>query len=162
VYFPIFNYNDGHLGVVGQMLRHPRALFGLSDAGAHVGTVCDASATTFLLTHWARDRAEGRLSPAEAVHLLSGRNAAYLGLADRGRIAPGLRADLNLIDPARLACGPVEIRRDLPAGGRRLLQRGEGYLATWVAGQAVQRGGAITPARPGRLVRMGRAAAEAR
>jgi N-acyl-D-aspartate/D-glutamate deacylase len=93
VYFPIFNYNGGNLEVVRQMLDHPRALFGLSDAGAHVGTVCDASASTFMLTHWVRDRpdrcAGGRLPLERAVHLLSGRNAAYLGLADRGRIAQG-------------------------------------------------------------------------
>ncbi|MDP3223633.1 MAG: D-aminoacylase, partial [Rubrivivax sp.] len=80
VYFPIFNYNDGNLDVVHHMLQHPRALFGLSDAGAHVGTVCDASATTFLLTHWARDRKQGQLPLEQAVHLLTARNADYLGL----------------------------------------------------------------------------------
>jgi N-acyl-D-aspartate/D-glutamate deacylase len=137
------------------MLTHPRALFGLSDAGAHVGTVCDASSTTFLLTHWARDRAAGRLPLEQAVHLLSGRNAAYLGLADRGRIAPGLRADLNLIDPQALALGTPQLVRDMPAGGRRFLQKGRGYLGTWVAGRSVQRDGAVTAERPGRLVRMG-------
>lgn len=157
VYFPIFNYNDGNLDVVRTMLMHPRALWGLSDAGAHVGTVCDASNATFLLSHWVRDRAEGRLPLAQAVHLLSGRNAAYLGLADRGRIAEGLRADLNLIDPQRLQPGTPRLVRDLPAGGRRFLQRGEGYLGTWVAGTAVQRDGELTDARPGRLIRGGRA-----
>jgi N-acyl-D-aspartate/D-glutamate deacylase len=156
VYFPIFNYNDGHLDVTGQMLRHPRALFGLSDAGAHVGTVCDASATTFLLTHWARDRQKDRLPLEQAVHLLTGRNAAYLGLQDRGRIAVGLRADLNLIDPQRLAVGTPHLVRDMPAGGKRFLQKGQGYVGTWVAGQCVQREGEITAARPGRLVRFGR------
>lgn len=160
VYFPIFNYNDGQLDVVGQMLRHPRALFGLSDAGAHVGTVCDASATTFLLSHWARDRAAfgkgDRLPLEQAVHLLSGRNADYLGLQDRGRIAVGRRADLNLIDPARLAVGTPKLVRDMPAGGKRFLQKGQGYIGTWVAGQCVQREGEVTAARPGRLVRFGR------
>lgn len=160
VYFPIFNYNGGNLEVVRQMLDHPRALFGLSDAGAHVGTVCDASATTFMLTHWVRDRpdrfAGGRLPLERAVHLLSGRNAAYLGLADRGRIAPGLRADLNLIDPARLAVGTPHLVRDMPAGGKRFLQKAQGYVATWVAGRCVQRQGAITDQRPGQLVRLGR------
>jgi N-acyl-D-aspartate/D-glutamate deacylase len=159
VYFPLFNYNGGNLDVVRQMLEHPRALFGLSDAGAHVGTVCDASATTFLLTHWARDRPErhpgDRLTLERAVHLLSGRNAAYLGLADRGRIAPGLRADLNLIDPVRLGVGTPHLVRDMPAGGKRFLQKGQGYVCTWVAGQCVQRDGEITPSRPGRLVRLG-------
>jgi len=156
VYFPIFNYNDGSLDVVRRMLAHPRALFGLSDAGAHVGTICDASFTTFMLTHWARDRSHDRLALETAVEMLTSRNARYLGLTDRGRIAAGLRADLNLIDPARLSVGTPKIVRDLPAGGRRFLQKGEGYIGTWVAGRAVQRDGEITAARPGRLVRMGR------
>ena len=155
VYFPIFNYNSGDLNTVHQMLQHPRALAGLSDAGAHVGTVCDASFSTFMLTHWVRDRVGERLPLQQAVHLLSGRNADYLGLADRGRIKVGLRADLNLIDPVQLAVGTPRLVRDLPAGGKRFLQKGLGYLGTWVAGQRVQQGDEITPARPGRLVRMG-------
>ncbi|MCW5633186.1 MAG: amidohydrolase family protein [Rubrivivax sp.] len=155
VYFPIFNYNDGSLDVVREMLAHPRALFGLSDAGAHVGTICDASCTTFLLTHWVRDRAAGRLPLGTAVQMLTSRNAGFIGLADRGRIAPGQRADLNVIDPRRLAVGTPRLVRDLPAGGRRLLQVAEGYVGTWVAGVPVQRDGHVTPARPGRLVRMG-------
>ena len=155
VYFPIFNYNDGSLDVVREMLAHPQALFGLGDAGAHVGTVCDASFSTFLLTHWVRDRAAGRLAPEAAVELLTSRNARYLGLQDRGIIAPGLRADLNLLDPARLGVGTPRLVRDLPAGGKRFLQEGEGYLGTWVAGQCVRRAGVVTAARPGRLVRMG-------
>ena len=161
VYFPIFNYNDGNLDVVGQMLQHPRALFGLSDAGAHVGTVCDASATTFLLTHWARDREHGRLPLEHAVHLLTARNAAYLGLADRGRITVGQRADLNLIDPARLAVGTPRLVRDLPAGGKRFLQIGQGYIGTWVAGRCVQAEGVVSAERPGRLVRLGPRSARA-
>ena len=155
VYFPIFNYNDGNLDVVGQMLQHPRALFGLSDAGAHVGTVCDASATTYLLTHWARDRTQGRLPLETAVQLLTARNADYVGLRDRGRIQLGQRADLNLIDPARLAVGPAELVRDMPAGGKRFLQKGQGYIGTWVAGRCVQCEGAVSTERPGRLVRLG-------
>jgi N-acyl-D-aspartate/D-glutamate deacylase len=155
VYFPIFNYNGGDLAVVHEMLQHPRALAGLSDAGAHVGTVCDASFSTFMLTHWARDRAGPRLPLQQVVQMLSARNAAYLGLADRGRVAPGQRADLNLIDPTRLAVGTPRLVRDLPAGGRRFLQKGEGYIGTWVAGRCVQRDGAVTAERPGRLVRMG-------
>ena len=156
VYFPIFNYNGGDLGTVREMLDHPRALLGLSDAGAHVGTVCDASFSTFMLTHWVRDRAQGRLTLPQAVHMLSARNADYLGLRDRGRIQVGQRADLNLIDPARLAVGTPRLVRDLPAGGKRFLQKGEGYIGTWVAGRCVQRDGEITAERPGRLVRMGR------
>ena len=153
IHFPIFNYNDGSLDAVGEMLAHPRMLYGLSDAGAHVGTICDASTTTFLLAHWCRDRAQGRLAPERAVEMLSRRNARHLGLADRGVVAPGLRADLNLIDPARLACGRPQLVDDLPGGSRRLLQKGEGYLGTWVAGAAVARDGELSAARPGRLVR---------
>ncbi len=155
IYFPIFNYNDGSLAVVGEMLGHPRALFGLSDAGAHVGTVCDASCTTFLLTHWVRDRAEGRLPLAQAVQMLTSRNARHIGLTDRGTIARGQRADLNLIDPAALAVGTPQLLRDLPAGGKRFVQRGAGYLGTWVAGRAVRVGADLTAERPGRLVRCG-------
>ena len=154
IHFPIFNYNDGSLEVVREMLAHPRALYGLSDGGAHVGTICDASTTTFLLAHWCRDRPEGRLTPQTAVEMLTRRNARHLGLDDRGMIAPGLRADLNLIDPTRLACGTPRLVRDLPAGGKRLLQIAEGYLGTWVAGEAVALDGAVQDARPGRLVRL--------
>jgi N-acyl-D-aspartate/D-glutamate deacylase len=157
VYFPIFNYNEGNLDAVRQMLTHPRALFGLSDAGAHVGTVCDASATTFLLSHWTRDRATGRLPLEQAVQLLTARNADHVGLHDRGRIAPGQRADLNLIDPVRLAVGTPRLVRDLPAGGKRFLQIGQGYIGTWVAGRCVQREGVVSEERPGRLVRLGQA-----
>jgi N-acyl-D-aspartate/D-glutamate deacylase len=155
VYFPIFNYNEGNLDVVGQMLRHPRTLLGLSDAGAHVGTICDASNSTVLLQHWAGARAEGRLAPEQAVEMLTHRQARYLGLSDRGVVAPGLRADLNLIDPSQLALDLPRVVRDLPAGGRRLLQTARGYRRTWVAGRCVQADGHITEKRPGRLVRLG-------
>jgi N-acyl-D-aspartate/D-glutamate deacylase len=156
IYFPIFNYNAGSLEALRGMLDHPRALFGLADAGAHVGTVCDASFTTFMLTHWVQQRPEGRIPLARAVEMMSARNAHYLGLQDRGRIAPGLRADFNLIDPAALRLDVPRLVRDLPAGGKRFLQKAQGYLGTWVAGEAVARNGEITAARPGRLVRMGR------
>jgi N-acyl-D-aspartate/D-glutamate deacylase len=156
IYFPIFNYNDGSLAVVRSMLDHPRALLGLSDAGAHVGTICDASFTTFMLTHWVRDRADGRMPVERGVEMMTGRNARYLGLADRGTLAVGQRADLNVIDPQRLSVGTPRLVRDLPAGGRRFLQQGVGYLGTWVAGQPVQRDGIVTEARPGHLVRAGR------
>lgn len=158
IYFPIFNYNSGSLAAVRQMLAHPRVLSSLSDAGAHVGTVCDASFTTFMLTHWVLGRTEGKLPLGRAVEMLTRRNARYLGLKDRGEIAPGQRADLNLINPQRLSVGTPALVRDLPAGGKRFLQKAEGYVATWVAGVAVQREGEITAERPGRLVRMGRSA----
>ncbi len=156
IYFPIFNYNDGSLSAVRSMLEHPRALAGLSDAGAHVGTVCDASFMTFMLTHWVRDRAADKLPLERAVEMMTSRNARYLGLNDRGTFAVGQRADLNVIDPQRLSVGVPALVHDLPAGGKRFLQKGVGYLGTWVAGQPVQRSGEITAARPGRLVRAGR------
>jgi N-acyl-D-aspartate/D-glutamate deacylase len=156
IYFPIFNYNDGSLATVRSMLEHPRALAGLSDAGAHVGTVCDASFTTFMLTHWVRDRAADKLPLERVVEMMTRRNARYLGLSDRGTIALGQRADLNVIDPLRLSMGSPRLVRDLPAGGKRFLQKGEGYVGTWVAGERVQHDGLITAARPGRLVRAGR------
>ena len=159
VYFPIFNYNQGSLDTVRQMLGHPRALFGLGDAGAHVGTVCDASFSTFMLTHWVQGRAQGRLPLEQAVEMMSSRNARYLGLSDRGLLAVGLRADINVIDPLRLSVGVPQLVRDLPAGGKRFLQKAQGYIGTWVAGQCVAREGEVTAARPGRLVRSGHQAA---
>ncbi len=159
IYFPIFNYNQGTLDAVGQMLAHPRALFALADAGAHVGTVCDASFNTFMLTHWVRDRqtedANGKISLQNAVEMMSARNAGYLGLQDRGLLKVGLRADINVIDPARLSVGMPKLVRDLPAGGKRFLQKAQGYIGTWVAGECVIREENITAARPGRLVRAG-------
>jgi N-acyl-D-aspartate/D-glutamate deacylase len=155
IYFPIFNYNEGSLDTLRKMLDHPRALFGLGDAGAHVGTVCDASFSTFMLTHWVRDRAKDKMPLGRAVEMLSRRNAQYLGLKDRGAIAVGMRADLNVIDPQRLGVGSPKLVTDLPAGGKRFLQKAEGYVGTWVNGVAVAREGQVTEARPGRLVRMG-------
>jgi N-acyl-D-aspartate/D-glutamate deacylase len=154
IYFPIFNYNEGNLDTVRQMLAHPRALSGLSDAGAHVGTVCDASFTTFMLTHWVQGRSKDTLPLETVIEMLTRRNAHYLGLQDRGVLAVGMRADINAIDPKKLSVGLPQLVRDLPAGGKRFLQKAEGYVATWVAGEQVQRQGEITSARPGHLVRM--------
>jgi N-acyl-D-aspartate/D-glutamate deacylase len=153
IYFPIFNYNDGSLDTLRGMLDHPRALFGLADAGAHVGTVCDASFTTFMLAHWVLGRDREAMALPQAVEMMTSRNARYLGLRDRGMIAPGLRADLNVVDPARLALGVPRLVADLPAGGKRFLQLAQGYLGTWVNGRAVTREGAVTGERPGQLVR---------
>lgn len=149
IYFPIFNYNEGNLDVVHQMLTHPRALLGLSDAGAHVGTVCDASFSTFMLTHWVR-----RMTLPAVVHMLTQKQAKYLGLQDRGVLRVGMRADINVIDPAKLALCIPELVRDLPAGGKRFMQKAEGYIGTWVAGECVIRSGEITSHKPGKLVRM--------
>ncbi len=126
---------------------------GLGDGGAHVGYICDASAPTHMLTHWARDRAHGRLPLEFAVKRISGDNAAALGLADRGVLAAGRRADINIIDMDRLALHRPTMRYDLPAGGKRLVQGADGYVATIVAGEVVRREGVATGARPGRLVK---------
>ena len=153
VYFPIFNYLGGSLDTVHAMLTHPLALASLGDAGAHVGTICDASMPTTLLAHWTRERTGARLPLPFAVEMLSARNARHMGLDDRGTVAVGQRADLNVIDPATLALEPPRLVRDLPAGGRRFVQGARGYLATLVAGEPVVEGGRLTGARPGRLVR---------
>jgi len=158
IYFPIFNYNDGSLATVREMLDHPRALSGLSDAGAHVGTVCDASFSTFMLSHWVAQSGPLAMPLEHAVEMMTRRNARYLGLNDRGVIALGQRADLNAIDPAQLGLPLPAMVRDLPAGGKRLMQGATGYVSTWVAGEQVQAKGHITEARPGRLVRMGQTA----
>ena len=154
IYFPIFNYNEGNLDTVRKMLDHPRALSGLSDAGAHVGTVCDASFTTFMLTHWVQGRDKDSMPLETVIEMLTRRNANYLGLKDRGVLSVGMRADINAIDPQKLSVGLPQLVRDLPAGGKRFLQKAEGYVATWVAGEQVQRHGKITSARPGHSVRM--------
>ena len=156
IYFPIFNYLGGSLDTVRTMLTHPQALVALSDAGAHVGTVCDGSLPTTLLAHWARDRSRGaRLDPAQAVAMLTSRNAQHLGLTDRGQIAVGMRADLNVIDFANLSAAMPEMVRDLPAGGKRFVQKARGYVATLCKGEVVCANAAISAARPGRLVRAG-------
>ena len=155
LYLAMANYPDCSLDAVGTILRHPDVVLGLADGGAHVGTICDASYSTYALMHWARDRKEGRLAVVDVVRRMTGATAALAGLTDRGTIAPGLRADLNLIDFARLALAPPEVRYDMPAGGRRLVQRASGYCATLVNGEVVYRDGQPTGALPGRLVRVG-------
>ncbi len=153
LYVPFANYADGDLGAVREMLVHPRTIPGLSDGGAHVGTICDGSFPTTLLQHWTRDRAEGRIGLADVVAGQARDTARAVGLLDRGVLAPGYRADLNVIDMGRLALHRPEVRYDLPAGGRRLVQRADGYRHTVVAGQETYRDGAPTDALPGRLLR---------
>ena len=153
VYFALFNYLGLNLDVVREMMAHPLSLAGLSDGGAHVGTVCDASFPTTLLAWWGRDRPEGRFALPWLVRRLSGQPAAFAGLTDRGQIAPGLRADLNLVDLGALAVERPHLVHDLPAGGRRFVQGARGYVGTWVAGQRVMADGRSTGARPGRVVR---------
>jgi N-acyl-D-aspartate/D-glutamate deacylase len=159
-YQPGANYRDGNLKAVREMLEHPDTVVGLADGGAHYGMICDASYPTFVLAHWARDRPTGRLSVAEAVRLLTSVPARVAGLADRGRIAVGYKADLNVIDHAGLTLHKPVITHDLPAGGRRLDQTADGYVATIVSGEVIATDGVPTSARPGRLIR-GRQAAPA-
>lgn len=153
IYFPIYNYTEFNYENVHTMLTHPNALLGLSDGGAHVGTICDASFPAYFLSHWTRDRDADRIELARAVQMLSADAADYLGLADRGRIALGQRADLNVIDYAALSLRRPHMVRDLPAGGQRLLQAATGFRATLVGGQRVIDNDVVTDARPGRLVR---------
>ena len=129
--FTLLNYVGGNLDPVYEMLNHPRTVLGLGDGGAHCGIVCDATMTTFTLTHWVRDRRRGPRLPLEfAVRRLTADNAALFGFHDRGLVRPGLKADLNVIDLDRLRLHRPEVAFDLPAGGRRLLQRADGYVAT--------------------------------
>jgi len=154
IFMPAFNYAAGDLSDVGKMLAHPNTILGLSDGGAHCGLICDASTPTFMLAHWARDRARGpKLSLEEAVRQQTSGTCALYGLSDRGMLKPGMKADLNLIDFDRLRLHAPEMVRDLPAGGRRLVQRAEGYAATIVAGEVTFEEGKPTGALPGRLVR---------
>lgn len=154
IYFPLFNYLRGSLETVRGMLQHPQALLALSDAGAHVGTVCDASLPTSLLTHWVRDRSRGERLPLEyAVSMLTSRNAAHLGLTDRGVLQVGARADINVLDFEQLQALAPALVNDLPAGGKRFVQKAKGYRATLVKGEIVCENGQITDARPGRWVR---------
>ena len=156
LYHPMTNYGDGDMAAVHEMLGHPNTLIGLGDGGAHVGIMCDATDMIHGLTHWVRDRQRGPKRPLEdMVRRLTSANADAMELKDRGRIAPGLRADINVIDYDRLQLQTPEIRYDLPAGGKRLIQRSEGFVATLVAGEAIWREGEATGALPGRLVRSG-------
>ena len=152
------NFENNSLDTVGELIRRDDVVLGLGDGGAHYGMICDASYPTFVLAHWARDRPTGRLSVAEAVRLLTSVPARVAGLADRGRIAVGYKADLNVIDHAGLTLHKPVITHDLPAGGRRLDQTADGYVATIVSGEVIATDGVPTSARPGRLIR-GRQAA---
>ena len=151
--FHLFNYSYGNTDHMLDMLRHPRAALGLSDGGAHCGQVCDASTPTYMLTHWVRDREGERLPLEFAVKRQTRDTAELYGLLDRGLVAKGMRADLNVIDFDALALGMPEIKADLPGGGQRFVQKAEGYLATIVAGEVVWRNGEPTGKLPGRLVR---------
>jgi N-acyl-D-aspartate/D-glutamate deacylase len=151
---PFENYCSGDLRVVHDMLVNPNAVCGVADAGAHVGLICDASSPTSLLTHWARDRKRGpKIAIEHLVHKQTQATARVYGLNDRGVLAPGYRADLNVIDFADLGLERPEVVHDLPAGGRRIIQRARGYRHTFVAGTEVSQNGELTGARPGGLIR---------
>ncbi|OBJ14733.1 amidohydrolase family protein [Mycobacterium sp. 1245801.1] len=147
------NLQNNSLDTVGELLHRDDVVLGLGDGGAHYGMICDASYSTYFLTHWARDRKAGRFTVPEAVRELTSVPARVAGLGDRGRIAVGYKADLNVIDHAALRLHKPVISYDLPAGGRRLDQTAEGYVATIVAGEVIAENGVPTDARPGRLVR---------
>ena len=147
------NLENSSLDTVGELLHRDDVVLGLGDGGAHYGMICDASYSTYFLAHWARDRKSGRFSVTEAVRRLTSVPARVAGLGDRGRIAVGYKADLNVIDHAALHIHKPVITYDLPAGGRRLDQTADGYVATVVAGEVIAENGVPTDARPGKLIR---------
>jgi len=147
------NYENNSLDTVAELMLRDDVVLGLGDGGAHYGMICDASYPTFVLAHWARDRASGRLSVAEAVRRLTSVPARVAGLSDRGRIALGYKGDLNVIDHEGLSLHRPVIAHDLPGGGRRLDQSADGYVATVVSGEVIAENGVPTAARPGRLIR---------
>ena len=154
LYAPFFNYAYGDLSMTYEATLHPHTRMGLSDAGAHCGAICDGGTPTFMLTHWTRDRTRGPKLPLEyVVHRQTLQTAQLYGLGDRGLVAPGLRADLNVIDYDGLSFGTPRMAFDLPAQGRRLVQRASGYRATFVAGEQTVADDEFTGALPGRLLR---------
>lgn len=156
--YPLLNYGRGSYDALYEMMADPVTVQGLGDGGAHCGIVCDASMTTYLLSHWVRDRTRGpRIALEVAVKRLSADPAALYGLLDRGTIAPGAKGDVNVVDMDRVGLRRPEMVHDLPAGAGRMLQRSTGYVATIVTGEVVVEDGEPTDARPGRLIRGPRA-----
>ena len=153
LYQPILNYDDGNLDAAGEMLAHPYTVPGLGDGGAHVGTICDASFPTTLFALWGRDRAHDRLGLPFLVERHTRGTARTVGLHDRGVLAPGYRADVNIIDFEHLTARRPEMRHDLPAGGKRLVQTADGYVATLVRGEVTYEHGETAGPLPGRLIR---------
>jgi N-acyl-D-aspartate/D-glutamate deacylase len=153
LYVPFNNWTDGNLDVVREMITHPYTVPGLGDAGAHCGLLSDGSFPTFLLAHWGRDRPVGRLPVEWLVKRQTKDTAELVGLRDRGGLATGYKADINVIDFDALSLASPELVFDLPANGRRLAQRATGYNHTIVSGQVVLRDGEHTGRLPGALVR---------
>jgi N-acyl-D-aspartate/D-glutamate deacylase len=146
------NYEDHNLDAVHAMLTHPNSVPALGDGGAHYGMICDSTYTTFMLAYWGRDRKAARIALPEIIRKMTSKPAAMLGITDRGRIAPGLKADVNVIDFDKLTLHAPRMVRDLPSNGRRLTQDADGYIATIVSGQVIMRNGQPTGALPGRMV----------
>ena len=158
IYFPIFNYSYNDFSHLHQLLQHDMTMLSLGDGGAHVGYITDAGLPTFMLTHWTRDRSRGPTLPLEdIVRRQTSHTASVYGMTDRGLLRAGLKADINIIDYPGLSCDAPYMAYDLPTGGKRLLQRARGYVATLVAGQAIYEQGQPTGALPGALVRGRRA-----
>ena len=154
ILFPLANFTDGNLDVIREMNLDECTLPGLSDGGAHCGVICDASYPTYMLTHWVRDRTQGERLPLEYVVQRQCRDTArQVGLHDRGTVEVGMLADLNVIDFEHLTLRAPEMAFDLPAGGRRLVQRADGYVATIKRGEVIYRHGEATGAMPGQLIR---------
>ena len=154
IYLPLIGYANGSLEPLREMMLHPNSVFSLSDGGAHCGLICDASVPTFLLTHWVRDRARGEKIPLEKIVSRQTQDTAeFYGMHDRGVLAPGMKADLNVIDMDALHIHAPEMVYDLPAEGRRLVQKVDGYLYTICSGEVTYEDGAPTGALPGKLVR---------
>ena len=159
LYLPLLNYSNFDFEPIYEMLLHARTVVGLADGGAHCGIICDAGMPTFLLTHWVRDRRRGARLPLEFIVRRQTRETAELyGFLDRGLLAPGMKADANVIDLDALGLDAPEMLFDLPAGGRRLVQRARGYRATVKSGAVVFEDGVATGALPGRLLRGSQAA----
>ena len=154
IYAPFFNYAYGDLSMTYEVTAHPHTRMGLSDAGAHCGAICDGGTPTFMLTHWTRDRTRGpKLALEYVVHRQTQQTAALYGLRDRGVVRPGMRADLNVIDYEALRFGVPRMAFDLPARGRRLVQRASGYRATFVHGVQIVADDGFTGELPGSLLR---------
>ncbi len=153
LFMPFANYAHFNLDACGEMIAHPDCIMGLGDGGAHVGIISDASYATYLLTHWGRDRANGKFDIGWLIKRQTHDTARAVGLNDRGVIAPGMKADINVINFDSLKVDTPAMAFDLPAGGKRLLQGAQGYDATIVSGEITYRDGRPTGALPGKLVR---------
>ncbi len=155
LFAPLATYMDHDHEVVREMMTHPHTVLGLSDGGAHCGLICDVSMPTYLLTHWVNGRERGpRIGLEHAISLQTSRTAAAYGFTDRGVLSPGMRADINLINLEGMHLRAPEMVFDLPAGGRRLIQKADGYVATLLAGQVTMEHGDMTGTRSGGLVRL--------